>query len=265
VERRDERVCMSAHKLSLQNVGKRFASRSKTTTVLQGITLDVADEEFVSVVGVSGCGKSTLLAIIAGLENFDAGQVLIDGVGIEGPGRDRGVVFQSHTLLPWLTAQQNVEFALRAGGMRRAEAGRVARDHLERVKLGPFADHYPSQLSGGMKQRVAIARTLSYKPEVMLMDEPFGALDAFTRVRMQELLTQIWEDHKLTVMLVTHDVEEAVFLSDRVFVMGSNPGTIKSTFVIDLPRPRSRELTRSARFASLHADILDSIHDDLTS
>jgi NitT/TauT family transport system ATP-binding protein len=254
---------MSAYKLSLRNVGKQFASRSQTTIVLQDITLDVADEEFVSVVGVSGCGKSTLLAIIAGLEDVDAGQVLIDGVGIEGPGRDRGVVFQSHTLLPWLTAQQNVEFALRAGGMRRADAGRVARDHLERVKLGPFAGHYPSQLSGGMKQRVAIARTLSYKPEVMLMDEPFGALDAFTRVRMQELLTQIWEDHKLTVMLVTHDVEEAVFLSDRVFVMGSNPGTIKSTFVIDLPRPRSRELARSPRFVALQADILESIHDDL--
>jgi NitT/TauT family transport system ATP-binding protein len=250
---------MSGNKLAVQHVHKQFMTKLQPVTVLHDITLSVANEEFVSVVGASGCGKSTLLAIIAGLQSFEAGRILIDGIEIDGPGRDRGVVFQTYTLLPWLTAQQNVEFALRDGRTRRADAARIARDHLELVKLGAFADHYPNQLSGGMKQRVAIARTLSYKPKVMLMDEPFGALDALTRAQMQELLTQVWEEHKLTVVLVTHDVEEAVFLSDRVFVMGSNPGTIKSTFAIDLPRPRVRDLHRSPKFVALQADILESI------
>jgi NitT/TauT family transport system ATP-binding protein len=249
-------------KLSLLHVSKQFQSKSRPVTALQDITLSVANKEFVSLVGASGCGKSTLLSIIAGLQDFDAGQILIDGIEIDGPGRDRGVVFQTYTLLPWLTAQQNVEFALRACGCGRDEATRVARDHLQLVKLGPFADRYPNQLSGGMKQRVAIARTLAYKPTVVLMDEPFGALDALTRAQMQELLTQIWETNKMTVVLVTHDVEEAVFLSDRVFVMGSNPGTIKATFAIDLPRPRLRDVHRSPAFLALHAEILACIYQD---
>ena len=254
---------MIADKLTLKNVDKQFPAKSGPVPVLRDVTMHVADNEFVSVVGASGCGKSTLLALIAGLQAADRGQILVDGAEIDGPGRDRGVVFQSYTLLPWLTARQNVEFALRATGYRRAEAVEIAEEHLRLVNLERFADRYPGQLSGGMKQRVAIARTLSYKPKLMLMDEPFGALDALTRVQMQELLTGIWEQHKLTVVFVTHDVEEAVFLSDRVIVMRSNPGTIKATYSMNLDRPRSREMHQSSAFTALQADILASIGEEV--
>ena len=254
---------MVSDKLTLKNVDKRFSAKSGTVTVLQNVNMTVADNEFVSVVGASGCGKSTLLALIAGLQAPNAGQILVDGIEVDGPGRDRGMVFQSYTLLPWLTAQQNVEFALRATGCPRAEVTEVAREQLRRVNLDRYSDRYPNQLSGGMKQRVAIARALSYKPKVMLMDEPFGALDALTRVQMQELLTHIWEQHRLTVVFVTHNVEEAVYLSDRVIVMRSNPGTIKAAYSMNLARPRSQEVHRSPVFLALQADILASIREEV--
>ena len=201
---------------------------------LDGADFEIAEKEFVTVIGTSGCGKSTMLSIIAGLEEETEGVVLVDGEHVVGPGRDRGVVFQSYTLFPWLTAQKNVEFALRGSGKERAE---VAREHLDLVGLERFRDAYPSQLSGGMRQRVAIARALSYKPEVLLMDEPFGALDAQTRQLMQELLTKVWEEHRLTVMFVTHDIDEAVFLSDRVLVMTARPGRIKEELAIEHRAP----------------------------
>jgi NitT/TauT family transport system ATP-binding protein len=254
---------MIADKLTLRNVEKRFSAKSGTVTVLKDVNMTVADNEFVSVVGASGCGKSTLLALIAGLQLPNAGQILVDGLEVDGPGRDRGMVFQSYTLLPWLTAQQNVEFALRATGCSRAQIREIAREQLRRVNLERYSDRYPGQLSGGMKQRVAIARALSYKPKVMLMDEPFGALDALTRVRMQELLTDIWEHHRLTVVFVTHDVEEAVYLSDRVIVMRSNPGTIKTTYSMNLARPRSPDVHQTAAFRALQADILANIREEV--
>jgi NitT/TauT family transport system ATP-binding protein len=185
----------------------------------------------------------------------------LDGAPIEKPGLDRGVVFQSYTLLPWLTARQNIEFALKAAGYGAADCRRIALDHLELVKLADAAERYPAELSGGMKQRVAIARALSYRPKMLLMDEPFGALDALTRFQMQELLTQIWEEHRLTVLFVTHDVEEAVYLSDRIVVMGIGPGRIAQSFDVDIPRPRREETKEAPAFMDLQRQVHRAIRD----
>ena len=229
---------------------------------LAPIDLSVAENEFVSIVGTSGCGKSTLLGIVAGLVEPSAGRVLVDGRPIAGPGRDRGVVFQQYTLLPWLTARRNIEFALRGERMSAAERRRVADEHLELVGLGAFADALPRNLSGGMKQRVAIARALCYRPRILLMDEPFGALDAQTRMLMQELLMRIWETHRLTVLFVTHDVEEAVTISDRVLVMSNRPGRVKEEVPVELPRPRTLDLQETPGFLRLRHRILASIREE---
>jgi NitT/TauT family transport system ATP-binding protein len=199
------------------------------------------------------------LSIVAGLQEATAGQVRIDGEPIEGPGRDRGVVFQAYTLFPWLTARENVEFALRHTSIGRDVRRGTAMEYLDLVGLKKFADSYPSQLSGGMKQRVAIARSLSYHPAVLLMDEPFGALDALTRQMMQELLTEVWERHRMTVLFVTHDVDEAVYVADQVVVMTNRPGRIKQQLSVNLPRPRSFEITTSEEFAGLKNQIVESI------
>jgi NitT/TauT family transport system ATP-binding protein len=246
-------------KLTITDLSKTFGEGPRAVTALQGVDLAIGDNEFLSLVGTSGCGKSTLLSIVAGLESHDAGEVLVDGMPVEGPGLDRGVVFQSYTLFPWLTARQNVEFALKEAGLRGKEAADSAQDHLKLVGLDDFADSYPRELSGGMKQRVAIARALSYRPKMLLMDEPFGALDALTRHHMQELLTRIWERHRLTVLFITHDVEEAVYMSDRVAVMSNRPGRIKEIIDIDLERPRHYDMVASPRFQQLHRAVLDSI------
>ncbi len=248
--------------LEISGLNKSFTVGKARREVLRHIDLTLADNEFVSIVGTSGCGKSTLLSIAAGLEEFDSGSVKVDGVPISGPGLDRGVVFQSYTLLPWLTARQNVEFALKAAGLPRAQCREIADEHLALVKLTKFAEAYPNELSGGMKQRVAIARALSYRPKILLMDEPFGALDAMTRHQMQELLTRIWETHRLTVMFVTHDVEEAVYLSDRIVVMGLGPGRIKTTFDVKLGRPRHEDMAASAEFIDLQRQVLRSIREE---
>jgi NitT/TauT family transport system ATP-binding protein len=250
---------MSEPKLTIVGLGKTFRGDRGDVVALHGVTLEISDNEFVSLVGTSGCGKSTLLSIVAGLEEHDEGVLLVDGQPIVGPGRDRGVVFQSYTLLPWLTAQHNVEFALKAAGRSAAEARGIAAEHLALVGLTDFVSAYPSELSGGMKQRVAIARALSYRPTMLLMDEPFGALDALTRHHMQELLARIWERHRLTVLFVTHDVEEAVYMSDRVAVMSNRPGRIKTIVPVDLPRPRTYEMIGSAQFAALQHRVLDEI------
>ncbi|MFT3975211.1 MAG: ABC transporter ATP-binding protein [Amaricoccus sp.] len=246
-------------KLVISGLGRSFATDRGETVALAGVDLAVGANEFVTLVGTSGCGKSTLLSIVAGLDVPTAGTVTLDGRPVLGPGRDRGVVFQSYTLLPWLTALGNVEFALREAGRSRAEAREVAGAHLALVGLSDFASAYPAELSGGMKQRVAIARALSYRPDVLLMDEPFGALDALTRHHMQELLTRIWERHRLTVLFITHDVEEAVYLSDRVAVMTNRPGRIKTVVPIDLPRPRHYDMVASPAFQTLHRAVLDEI------
>jgi NitT/TauT family transport system ATP-binding protein len=246
-------------KLQITALSKTFGQGPRAVKALQGVELAIGDNEFLSLVGTSGCGKSTLLSIVAGLEDHDEGEVLVDGAPIEGPGLDRGVVFQSYTLFPWLTAQQNVEFAIKAAGLKGAEAAHAAREHLTLVGLDGFENAFPRELSGGMKQRVAIARALSYRPKILLMDEPFGALDALTRHHMQELLTRIWEKHRLTVLFITHDVEEAVYMSDRVAVMSNRPGRIKEIIDIDLDRPRHYDMVATPRFQQLHRGVLDSI------
>lgn len=253
---------MAGPKFSARDLGKTFRSGRGETVALKGFSLDIADNEFVSLVGTSGCGKSTLLAIAAGLEAHDEGSIRMDGADITGAGLDRGVVFQAYTLLPWLNARQNVEFALKAAGKSGAEARDMAMEHLRLVGLEDFANAFPAELSGGMKQRVAIARALSYRPRMLLMDEPFGALDALTRHHMQELLTSIWEKHRLTVLFITHDVEEAIYLSDRVAVMTNRPGRIKTVIPVDLPRPRHYGMITSPQFRELQGRVLAEIRSE---
>jgi NitT/TauT family transport system ATP-binding protein len=250
---------MSAPKVVIRGLRKEFVTASGIITALDGIDMTLAENEFVCLVGTSGCGKSTLLSIVAGLQEPTAGEVLVDGHPVTGPGRDRGVVFQAYTLFPWLSARENVEFALRDEGLSARERKDRAAENLALVGLTGFADAYPHQLSGGMKQRVAIARALSYRPQVLLMDEPFGALDALTRKMMQELLTQVWESHRLTVLFVTHDVDEAVFISDRVVVMTNRPGQVKDDIAIDLARPREYEMAATEAFAQPKLQVLESI------
>jgi NitT/TauT family transport system ATP-binding protein len=252
----------AAPRLMISGVSKTFEGRTPVQA-LTPVDVTFADNEFVSLVGTSGCGKSTLLGIVAGLVEPTEGVVLVDGHPVTGPGRDRGVVFQTYTLFPWLTARQNIEFALDGErGLSRDEKRRIAAEHLEMVGLAAFADAYPRQLSGGMKQRVAIARALCYRPRILLMDEPFGALDAQTRMLMQELLMRIWEAHRLTVLFVTHDVEEAVTISDRVLVMSNRPGRIKDEVPIPLPRPRTLALQEKPAFLALRHRILASIREE---
>lgn len=207
---------------------------------LAELSLKINDNEFFCLVGPSGCGKSTLLKIIAGLESVDGGIASIDGVRINGPGLNRGMVFQDYALFPWLTVEQNIEFGLELRKVSKKERKETVDRYVNMVGLSGFEKSLPKQLSGGMKQRVAIARALSLRPKILLMDEPLGALDAFTRLQMQEEITRIWKEEKQTVIFVTHDIEEAVYLADRIAVMTPNPGKIKKVLEITIPRPRKR-------------------------
>jgi len=228
------------HAIRLRGLGKAYpaAGRGAGLVALRDIDLTVAAGEVLAVVGASGCGKSTLLRVIAGLEREHEGAVEVSGLPVTGPGPDRGIVFQEHRLLPWLTVEQNVAFAVRH--LEQEARGRAVAEHVALVGLRGFETSFPSQLSGGMAQRVAIARALAPRPGVLLLDEPFGALDAFTRMQMQEEVLRIWEAERTTMLLVTHDIDEAVFLGDRVVVMGNRPGTVRRVFAVDLPRPRDR-------------------------
>jgi NitT/TauT family transport system ATP-binding protein len=239
-------------RIELQNVGQVFHVRAehdrqlRDFVAIDGLNLVVEAGEFLTIVGPSGCGKSTVLDLVSGLTAPTSGQVLAGGQVVTEPGPDRSVVFQQYTLLPWRTALGNVEFALEAvGGLSRRERTGRAREVLDLVGLGEFAGRYPHELSGGMKQRVAIARSLSYQPDVLLMDEPFGALDAQTRERLQEELVQIWRATGTTIVFITHDIEEAVFLGERVAVMSNRPGRITSVIDIDLPAGAPDEDVRS--------------------
>jgi NitT/TauT family transport system ATP-binding protein len=247
-------------RLVLNGVSKTFATRQGPLRALDGIDLTLGDGEFVSVVGASGCGKSTLLRIVAGLEQATDGELLLDGAPLRGPGRDRGMVFQQYTLYPWLTAQANVEFGLR--DLPRAKRAEVAREHLAVVGLADFARHYPTQLSGGMQQRVAIARALALRPRILLMDEPFGALDAQTRGLMQELLLSIWEHDRLAVLFVTHDIDEAIFLADRVCVLAARPGRVREIINVPLQRPRQFDQQMLPEFLELKHHVRDLVHDE---
>lgn len=243
--------------VSVRAVDKRFA----TVTALEDCSFELAENEFVSLVGASGCGKSTMLSIIAGLVAPSVGEVEVAGTPVLGPGRDRGVVFQGFSLMPWLTALGNVEFALRDEPIGAVERRRVALEHLDLVGLSGFEGAYPAELSGGMQQRVAIARSLSYRPRILLMDEPFGALDALTRRDMHTLLTSVWEAHRLTVLMVTHDIDEAIITSDRVLVMSPRPGRIAAEFRVPLDRPRDSAMLDRPEIRNLFRDILNAVHE----
>jgi len=229
------------------------------TIALQPVSLDVADNDFITILGPSGCGKSTLLRIVAGLDAPTAGKVLLDGAPVTGPGRDRGMVFQSYTLFPWLTVEENIRFGLREQAMPIARQREIASHYVERVGLAGFERHYPKMLSGGMQQRTAIARALANDPKILLLDEPFGALDHQTRGLMQELLLGIWEAERKTVLFVTHDIEEAIFMANRVVVMTARPGRVKDDVPVSLPHPRHYTLKTSADFSALKARLTEEI------
>jgi NitT/TauT family transport system ATP-binding protein len=247
--------------LAIEGVSRVFpgVGRGRPTRALEPIDLDVGDNDFVTILGPSGCGKSTLLRLVAGLDSPTTGRIVLDGRPITAPGPDRGMVFQSYTLFPWLTIADNIAFGLREKGVPAAARGRIVNEWLERVGLAGFAQHYPKQLSGGMQQRTAIARALANEPAILLLDEPFGALDNQTRALMQELLLGIWERQQKTVLFVTHDIEEAIFLASRVVVMTARPGRIKAEVFIDLPHPRHYTIKTSPEFSALKARLTEEI------
>jgi len=246
--------------LSIQQVSRTFENpRGGSTQALLPVDFEVRDNDFVTILGPSGCGKSTLLRIVAGLDTPSGGRVLLDGQPVAGPGADRGMVFQSYTLFPWLTIEQNVRFGLRERGMSVAEQKERSDFFITRVGLRGFEHHYPKQLSGGMQQRTAIARALANDPKILLLDEPFGALDNQTRVLMQELLLGIWESARKTVLFVTHDIDEAIFMANRVAVFSARPGRIKSEIAVDFPHPRHYTIKTSPEFSALKARLTEEI------
>jgi NitT/TauT family transport system ATP-binding protein len=248
--------------LEVKDVGRIFDGEDGPVSALEGVSFQAHRRELICVVGASGCGKSTLGRILAGLDEPTAGQVQLDGREVRGPGPDRGMVFQGYTLFPWRTVVGNVMFGLEMGGKSKSSALAEAMPWVEMVGLGKFANAYPYQLSGGMKQRVAIARALANKPRILIMDEPFGALDAQTRAQMQSYLLQIWKQVDVTIVFVTHDLDEAVFLADRVIVMGSNPGRVVDMVEVPVPRPRGPEHCNSDLFLATRRHLEALIHRD---
>jgi len=248
--------------VDITGVRKVFHGRAGEVEALAAIDMMIAEGEFACILGPSGCGKSTLLNVIAGFEGPTAGAARVFGEAVARPGPDRAVVFQEASLFPWLTVWENVIFGSRTLGRPKEETEALARKFLGLVGLTGFERHLPDQLSGGMKQRVGIARCLILRPRVFLMDEPFGALDAQTRMQMQELLLHVWDETRGTVLFITHDIDEAIFLADTVYVMTARPGRIRSRIAIDLPRPRSLEVLTDPRFNALRADILHQIREE---
>ncbi len=246
--------------LEVRGLGKRFHTRQGEVEALRDLNFAVHRREFVCVIGPSGCGKSTLIRILAGLEPHSSGEVLLDGAPVQGPGRDRGMVFQGYSLFPWLTVKENVMFGPEMSGAGRDEAERDALMWLDQVGLTRFADAYPHQLSGGMRQRVAIARALVNQPRILLMDEPFGALDAQTRARMQGHLLDIWRNIDVTVLFITHDLDEAIYLADRILVLKAHPGEVQELIEVPVPRPRSPGQFASVEFRATKARLEALIH-----
>jgi NitT/TauT family transport system ATP-binding protein len=255
--------CVS--KLVMDNVSRIFPGprRRIPTRALEPTNLTVLDNDFVTILGPSGCGKSTLLRLVAGLDRPTTGQIILNGIPVSEPGPDRGMVFQSYTLFPWLTVADNIAFGLREKGVPAHRRATIVREWLVRIGLVSFEHHYPKQLSGGMQQRTAIARALANDPAILLLDEPFGALDNQTRALMQELLLDIWERERKTVLFVTHDIEEAIFLASRVVVMTARPGRIKADVAIDLPHPRHYTIKTSPEFSALKARLTEEIRAEV--
>ncbi len=250
--------------LEMKNIRVLFKpSHQPEIVAVENASLSVKANEFVSLIGPSGCGKSTLLRAAAGLEQPASGVILVEGAPVDQPGSDRGMVFQTYTLFPWLSVRENIRFALKKSTLSQEEKDERVQRYIKLIGLESFENSFPNQLSGGMRQRVAIARALVYQPKILLMDEPFGALDAQTRLLMQELLLQVWEKERSTVLFVTHDVEEAILLSDRVLVMTSLPGRIKAEISVDIPRPRNVvEMETSPQFAGYKKQLLGLVREE---
>lgn len=249
-------------KVKIDNVKKIYNSRTGDMVALNGVSLDIAENEFICVVGPSGCGKSTLLNIIAGLDKPTSGNIYVDGKEVKEPGQERGVVFQQYALFPWLTVRKNVEFGLKLKGMQQEEITTIANKYLKMVGLEEFENSYPKELSGGMKQRVAIARAYTVNPEVLLMDEPFGALDAQTRTQLQSELLKTWENERKTCFFITHDVDEAIILAQRVVIMSARPGRVKEVVNIDIPYPRTQETKMTKEFIELKNYIWSKVYQE---
>ncbi len=248
-------------KVAFRDISCAFERADGTAFLaLDRLTLDIADGEFVTVVGPSGCGKSTALNIAAGLLRPSAGRILVDDADVTGPGPERGIIFQQYALFPWLTVRENVEFGLRLKRMPKARRREVADYFMGLVGLRDFADALPKTLSGGMKQRCAIARAYAVNPKILLMDEPFGALDALTRVQLQDRLLEAWSRERRTVMFITHDVDEAVYLANRVVVMAARPGRLHRIIPVDLPYPRTEEMRLSPDFAAIRNQVWRSVY-----
>jgi NitT/TauT family transport system ATP-binding protein len=251
--------------LSIDNLTREYDTGGRRVTALSGITHEVRTRELTCVIGPSGCGKSTLIRILAGLERPTSGSVDVDGDPVRGPGADRGMVFQNYTLFPWLTVKKNVMFGLKMKGVQPVRAEAAARKWLDMVGLAEFAESYPAELSGGMKQRVAIARALANQPRILLMDEPFGALDAQTRGSMQAHLLRIWESVDVTIVFITHDLDEAIYLADRIVVLGANPGRILEVIEVPVPRPRHTGQFLSGHFLATKKRLETLIYGSETS
>ncbi|MGA1857782.1 ABC transporter ATP-binding protein [Azospirillum sp. 11R-A] len=249
--------------LALDHITVRFQPKGKPeVTALDDVSLRVAHDTFAVIVGPSGCGKSTLLRLVAGLETPTSGSMTLDGQPIAGPSADRGMVFQSYTLFPWLSVRENVMFGPKLKGLPKAECEDIADDLIRAVGLSGFERSFPKELSGGMRQRVALARALANDPRILLMDEPFGALDSQTRQLMQELLLEVWQARRKTVLFITHDIDEAIILGDTVHVMTARPGRIKRSMSIDIPRPRNLDALTSTEFMQFKREILHLMHDE---
>ncbi|MEB3103375.1 ABC transporter ATP-binding protein [Ferviditalea candida] len=244
------------NQIDVVGLRKVYKTKHSEFEALHNIRLSLKKNEFLSIVGPSGCGKSTVLKLIAGLEEPTEGRVLIEGEEVTGPGADRGMVFQGYTLFPWLTVRQNIEYGPKLQGVPILERRAISNHYLRLIRLESFANALPKQLSGGMKQRVAIARALANKPKVLLMDEPFGALDAQTKLEMQEMLMEVWRKEKTTVVFITHDMDEAIFLSQRVVVMAAHPGRIVREFQVDLPAERTAETRGYPKFLELKREMI---------
>jgi NitT/TauT family transport system ATP-binding protein len=255
-------VNQATGRIEIEGLGIAFGRNGHTVEAVARFDLDARPGEFVALLGPSGCGKSTVLNAVAGFVRPTVGRVVVDGQPVSGPGADRGMVFQQHTLFPWKTVVKNVEFGLKMRGVGHTERNSAARTYLHLVGLSGFENAYPGELSGGMQQRVGIARVLVNRPRVMLMDEPFAALDAQTRLAMQELLLGVWQEVRTTVLFVTHDIDEALFLADRVVVMTARPGAVRDVVAVDLPRPRDPALITAPAFMRLKAHVFAQVREE---
>lgn len=246
--------------VKIDHVEKIYQGRSGEVVALNGVDMEIRENEFVCVVGPSGCGKLTLLNIIAGLERPTSGRVCVKGKEVVNPGSERGVIFQQYALFPWLTVKKNVKFGLKLRGVKEPELSVIADKYIRLVGLEEFGDSYPKELSGGMKQRVAIARAYAVNPEILLMDEPFGALDAQTRTQLQTELLETWEKEKKTCFFITHDVEEAIILAQRVVIMSARPGRVKEIVPVNIPYPRTQETKMTKEFLDLKVHVWGQVY-----